>query len=88
MVGQNGAPVGSCTRCQCWGRPGGDGICDPCKKWRPNGQRNGRCRRCRSETRLNRDDLCRLCLLAIRLDDPDWLFAELERCTPGHEAHS
>src|SRR6266542_340901 len=73
--------VGSCTRCHAWGRPGGDGVCAACAAWLPRGRRDGRCRRCGHASRLNRDALCRPCILEIRSVDLEWVIADLERRT-------
>jgi hypothetical protein len=44
-----------------------------CSSWRGLHPEQGRCRRCGHDGHINTDGLCRLCLLTIRLDDPEWI---------------
>ncbi|WP_410583944.1 hypothetical protein [Amycolatopsis sp. lyj-108] len=65
---------GECRGCHGWGRLRARGYCPPCYEWKEDvaGPRR-RCRRCSHKGQLNRNRLCRLCLITIRTTDKTWL---------------
>lgn len=65
---------GECRNCHGWGRLQGGLYCPPCYDWKA--ALDGpllRCQRCSHKGRLNRNRLCRLCLLTIRTTDQTWI---------------
>jgi len=66
-------PVGQCRVCLGWGEKPQFADCRACSSWRQLHPGQGPCRRCGHGSHVNTDGLCRLCLLAIRLDDPQWV---------------
>lgn len=66
-------PVGACRGCLGWGELRESSLCSGCWSWQWAHPGRGRCRRCRHDSHVNTDGLCRLCLQAIRALDLDWL---------------
>lgn len=70
----NRRAVGKCADCHCWGGLTGNGTCTACRYWEPASRPSGRrCQRCGHRARLNRNQLCRLCLVTIRTVDQVWI---------------
>jgi hypothetical protein len=65
---------GECCNCHGWGPLRVGLYCSPCHDWKAS--LDGpllRCQRCSHKGRLNRNRLCRLCLLTIRTTDKTWI---------------
>jgi DNA-binding Xre family transcriptional regulator len=72
--------ISECVRCHGWGPVRPLGSCQTCLNWAPRGGYKGRCHRCRHEGKVNRDGLCRLCMLEIRMvPDHEWADAAARR---------
>jgi hypothetical protein len=48
-----------------------------CSSWRQAHPDRGTCRRCRHGGHVNTDQLCRICLLTIRTEDPGWIIDQI-----------
>ncbi len=68
-------PIGQCRVCLGWGEKPQYADCGACSSWRRLHPGLGPCRRCGHESHVNTDEPCRLCLLPVRLDDPEWIAA-------------
>jgi len=66
-------PVGQCRVCLGWGEKPQYADCGACSSWRQLHPDLAPCRRCGHDSHVNSDVLCRLCLLNIRLNDPEWI---------------
>jgi hypothetical protein len=66
-------PVGQCRVCLGWGEKPQYADCSACSSWRQLHPDLASCRRCGHDSHVNTDGLCRLCLLTIRLHDPEWI---------------
>jgi len=66
-------PVGQCRVCLGWGEKTQFADCTACSSWRHLHPDVTSCRRCEHDSNVNTDGLCRLCLLNIRLHDPEWV---------------
>ena len=66
-------PVGQCRVCLGWGEKPQYADCRACSSWRQLHPDRAPCRRCEHDSHVNTDGLCRLCLLTIRLHDPEWI---------------
>jgi len=66
-------PVGPCRVCLGWGEKPQFADCVACSSWRHLHPDVAPCRRCGHDGNVNTDGLCRLCLLNIRLHDPEWI---------------
>jgi hypothetical protein len=66
-------PVGQCRVCLGWGEKPQYAECRACSSWRQLHPDLAPCRRCGHDSHVNTDRLCRLCLLNIRLHDPEWI---------------
>jgi hypothetical protein len=66
-------PIGQCRVCLGWGEKPQYADCVACSSWRQRYPGQGLCRRCGHDSHVNTDGLCRLCLLTIRLHDPEWI---------------
>jgi hypothetical protein len=66
-------PVGQCRVCLGWGEKPQYADCRACSTWRQLHPDRAPCRRCGHDSHVNTDGLCRLCLLTIRLHDPEWI---------------
>jgi site-specific recombinase XerC len=66
-------PVGQCRVCLGWGEKPQYADCSACSTWRQLHPDLAPCRRCGHGSHVNTDGLCRLCLLNIRLHDPEWI---------------
>ena len=66
-------PIGQCRVCLGWGEKPQFADCRACSSWRQLHPGQAPCRRCGHGSHVNTDGLCRLCLLTIRLDDPEWV---------------
>ena len=66
-------PVGQCRVCLGWGEKPQYADCRACSSWRQLHPGRAPCRRCGHDSHVNTDGLCRLCLLTIRLHDPEWI---------------
>ncbi|MGH3192296.1 MAG: hypothetical protein ACRDOL_34615 [Streptosporangiaceae bacterium] len=66
-------PVGQCRVCLGWGEKTQFADCTACSTWRHLHPGVAPCRRCGHDSHVNTDGLCRLCLLNIRLHDPEWV---------------
>ncbi len=66
-------PVGQCRVCLGWGEKPQYADCSACSSWRQLHPDRAPCRRCGHDSHVNTDGLCRLCLLTIRLHDPEWI---------------
>jgi hypothetical protein len=66
-------PVGQCRVCLGWGEKPQFADCVACSSWRHLHPDVAPCRRCGHDSHVNTDGLCRLCLLNIRLHDPEWI---------------
>jgi hypothetical protein len=66
-------PVGQCRVCLGWGEKPQFADCTACSSWRHLHPDLAPCRRCGHGSHVNTDGLCRLCLLNIRLHDPEWI---------------
>ncbi len=66
-------PVGQCRVCLGWGEKPQYADCGACSSWRQLHPDQAPCRRCGHGSHVNTDGLCRLCLLTIRLGDPEWI---------------
>jgi hypothetical protein len=66
-------PVGQCRVCLGWGEKPQFADCTACSSWRHLHPDLAPCRRCGHDSNVNTDGLCRLCLLNIRLHDPEWV---------------
>jgi hypothetical protein len=66
-------PVGQCRVCLGWGEKPQFADCGACSSWRHLHPDVATCRRCGHDSNINTDGLCRLCLLNIRLHDPEWI---------------
>ena len=66
-------PVGQCRVCLGWGEKPQFADCGACSSWRQLHPGQRPCRRCGHVSHVNTDGLCRLCLLTIRLEDPQWV---------------
>ena len=66
-------PVGQCRVCLGWGEKPQYADCAACSSWRQRYPSQAPCRRCGHNGHVNTDGLCWLCLLTIRLDDPEWI---------------
>ena len=66
-------PVGQCRVCLGWGEKPQFADCVACASWRQLHPDMAPCRRCGHDSHVNTDGLCRLCLLNIRLHDPEWI---------------
>ena len=63
-----------CHGCLGWGPLNHPRLCYGCRNWEQRHRVSGTCRRCRHQARVNRDTMCRPCLLAIRIEqDADWV---------------
>lgn len=65
--------VGECEICHGWGELRIGRFCPPCQHWHKITPRIDRCLRCGHQAAINRNELCRLCLLTIRTIDQTWL---------------
>ena len=66
-------PVGQCRVCLGWGEKPQYADCRACSTWRQLHPDLAPCRRCGHDSHVNTGGLCRLCLLNIRLHDPEWI---------------
>jgi site-specific recombinase XerD len=66
-------PIGQCRVCLGWGELRQFADCVACSSWQHTHPERGTCRRCRHLAHVNSDRLCRLCMLAIRTEDPGWI---------------
>ncbi len=66
-------PVGQCRVCLGWGEKTQFADCTACSSWRRLHPDVAPCCRCGHDSNVNTDGLCRLCLLNIRLHDPEWI---------------
>lgn len=66
-------PIGQCRVCLGWGEKRQYADCGTCSSWRQKYPDQAPCQRCGHDGYVNTDGLCRLCLLTIRLDDPEWI---------------
>src|SRR5712692_4552378 len=66
-------PIGQCRVCLGWGEKPQYADCGACSSWRQLHPDQAPCRRCGHGSHVNTDGLCRLCLLTIRLGDPEWI---------------
>lgn len=66
-------PVGQCRVCLGWGEKPQYADCGACSSWRQLHPDLAPCRRCGHDSHVNTDGLCRMCLLTIRLHDPEWI---------------
>ncbi|GAA2128870.1 hypothetical protein [Actinomadura napierensis] len=66
-------PIGQCRVCLGWGEKPQFADCGACSSWRALHPEQAACRRCGHGSHVNTDGLCRLCLLTIRLEDPEWV---------------
>lgn len=66
-------PVGQCRVCLGWGEKPQYADCRACSSWRQLHPDRAPCRRCGHDSHVNTGRLCRLCLLNIRLHDPEWI---------------
>ena len=66
-------PVGQCRVCLGWGEKPQFADCVACSSWRHLHPDLTPCRRCGHDGHVNTDGLCRLCLLNIRLHNPEWI---------------
>ena len=66
-------PVGQCRVCLGWGEKPQFADCTACSSWRHLHPDLAPCRRCGHDSHVNTDGLCRICLLNIRLHDPEWI---------------
>ncbi|KMV16494.1 hypothetical protein A5731_08225 [Mycolicibacterium conceptionense] len=55
-------------------------FCAPCQHWCKITAQTGPCVRCGHLAAINRNELCRLCLLTIRTIDKTWLATRENRC--------
>lgn len=79
--------TGQCDRCHAWGPLRPRGSCHRCVAWKARGGSDGLCLRCRHPGLVNRDQVCRLCTIEVRiLPDPQWSHAALSR-VPGPPRH-
>ena len=70
-------PVGQCRVCLGWGEKPQYADCSGCSSWRQLHPDVSPCRRCGHGSHVNTDGLCRLCLLNIRLHDPEWIIHQV-----------
>ena len=66
-------PIGQCRVCLGWGEKPQFADCGGCSSWRGLHPEQAVCRRCAHVSHVNTDGLCRLCLITVRLDDPEWI---------------
>jgi hypothetical protein len=71
-------PVGQCRVCLGWGEKTQFADCTACSSWRRLHPGVAPCCRCGHDSNVNTDGLCRLCLLNIRLHDPEWITSRPE----------
>jgi len=76
--------------CLGWGELPQFADCGGCSSWRQKHTGRAPCRRCGHDSHVNTDGLCRLCLQAIRTEDPGWILnpvagrpAQLRLILPG-----
>jgi hypothetical protein len=72
------ALVHECRNCHGWGKLVAGHCCPPCKVFARTAIRDI-CRRCGHYDLVNRNELCRLCLLTLRTVDKAWLAAPQPR---------
>jgi hypothetical protein len=66
-------PIGQCRVCLGWGEKPQFADCGGCSSWRGLHPELVACRRCGHVSHVNTDGLCRLCLITVRLEDPEWI---------------
>jgi hypothetical protein len=66
-------PAGQCPVCLGWGPLTQYTCCAACSKWRRAFPGQAACLRCSRVTHVDRDGLCRPCLMIIRDEDPGWI---------------
>ncbi|MGH3194896.1 MAG: hypothetical protein ACRDNT_02960 [Streptosporangiaceae bacterium] len=66
-------PAGQCRVCLGWGEKTQFADCTACSSWRQLHPGMAPCHRCGHDSHVNTDELCRPCLLNIRLHDPEWV---------------
>jgi hypothetical protein len=66
-------PAGQCPVCLGWGPLTQYTCCAACSKWRRTLPGQAACLHCSRVTHVDRDGLCRPCLMSIRDEDPGWI---------------
>jgi hypothetical protein len=66
-------PAGQCPVCLGWGPLTQYTCCAACSKWRRALPGQATCLHCSRVTHVDRDGLCRPCLMSIRDEDPGWI---------------
>ncbi len=66
-------PAGQCPVCLGWGPLTQYTCCAACSKWRRAFPGQAACLRCSRVTHIDRDGLCRPCLMIVRDEDPGWI---------------
>lgn len=66
-------PAGQCPVCLGWGPLTQYTCCAACSKWRRAFPGQAACLRCSRVTHVDRDGLCRPCLMIVRDEDPGWI---------------
>ncbi|MGH3122109.1 MAG: hypothetical protein ACRDND_13935, partial [Streptosporangiaceae bacterium] len=66
-------PAGQCPVCLGWGPLTQYTCCAACSKWRRAFPGQAACLHCSRVTHVDRDGLCRPCLMSIRDEDPGWI---------------
>ena len=66
-------PAGQCPVCLGWGPLTQYTCCAACSKWRRALAGQAACLHCSRVTHVDRDGLCRPCLMSIRDEDPGWV---------------
>lgn len=66
-------PAGQCPVCLGWGPLTQYTCCAACSKWRRALPGQAACLHCSRVTHVDRDGLCRPCLMSIRDEDPGWI---------------
>lgn len=71
--GERRWPAGQCPVCLGWGPLTQYTCCAACSKWRRAFPGQAACLHCSRVTHVDRDGLCRPCLMSIRDEDPGWI---------------
>jgi hypothetical protein len=66
-------PAGQCPVCLGWGPLTQYTCCAACSKWRRAFPGQAACLRCSRVTHVDRDGICRPCLMIVRDEDPGWI---------------
>jgi hypothetical protein len=66
-------PAGQCPVCLGWGSLTQYTCCAACSKWRRAFPGQAACLHCSRVTHVDRDGLCRPCLMIVRDEDPGWI---------------